>query len=100
MMDGLSSLFVGVDNKAVTFLSNSLLLGNLMGFDHKVTEGLLVFFCVNVVHGTNFFFWNKKNVNGGLGIDVFECQTNVIFKNNIRGNVAINDFFKKRHKNL
>jgi hypothetical protein len=79
----LSRVWPRIHYGSVTGLVDPLFLGNLSGNESEMSQARLVFGCHGVGR-TEVLLRNDENVNGGLGIDVFEGKARVIFENNTR----------------
>ena len=91
MVDGLAAVAAGVDDAAIATGGKAFALGYLPGDHQQVSEQVPVFL------GGGLNAWqslpgNYEDVNGGLGIDVAEGETEPVLVDDVRGYFPADDF--------
>lgn len=85
----------GVDDQAVAGLLQSELLGDRRGLEQQVSEHLVVVGC-GQGEARDAFLGDDQHMRGRLWVDVPERAHQLVFVNDVRGNLAGDDLFKNR----
>ena len=91
---GLATVFTVVDDQPVAAFLDSQLVGYLGSLQQKVAEDLLVF-RPGLGEARDRLFGHQQNVPGRLGIDVAQCEDQIVFIYDGRWNLAGRNFFKQ-----
>ena len=79
---GFAAIRAIIDDKAVAGFVELALASDSLGSDEEMCEEGMSFGGYGTVAGV-MFFWNDKNVNGGLGGEVTEGEDVIILVENI-----------------
>ena len=82
-----------IDDEAVAGFVELALASDSLGSDQEMCEEGMSFGGYGTVAGV-MFFWNDKNVDGGLGGEVTEGEDMIILVENIGGEFAVDDAFE------
>jgi len=91
--DILSRVSGRVEHNPVSAFLDPLVPCRLPGFEHKVSEEVDLLLG-NLIKGGVVFFWDEKDVNGCLRVDVVESEDLLIFINDFCWNFLFRDFTK------
>lgn len=93
MRNGLTRSFLAVDDKPVTFIETKLageLHRHQMQMSNEVSVGL-----AQIGVGRQDFLGNDEKVNGGLRVDIMKGETEIVFMNDLRGDLLVDDLEKE-----
>lgn len=96
MGNGFAAVFSVVDDDAEAFFSVAFLPGDVADPQKEVTKKLLIS-GAGFRDADNGLLGNKKEVNRGLRGDIPEAEAEIVFINDVRRNLAGDDFFKEGH---
>ncbi len=82
-----------IDDEAVAGFVELALASDSLGSDEEMCEEGMSFGGYGTVAGV-MFFWNDKNVDGGLGGEITEGEDMIILVENIGGEFAVDDAFE------
>ncbi len=82
-----------IDDEAVAGFVELALASDSLGSDQEMCEEGMSFGGYGTVAGV-MFFWNDKNVDGGLGGEITEGEDMIILVENIGGEFAVDDAFE------
>ena len=94
--DGFAGVGAVVDDEAKTGFVEAEFSRYFGGFEQQMAEGLFVL----RLRGSDVrdgFFWDDEHVRRRLGRDVAKGEDEFIFVNDVRGNLARDDFFEESH---
>ena len=96
MGDGFAGVGAVVDDEAVAGLCEAEFGGDFGGFEQEVAEG---FFVLGFGGGDvgDGFFGDDEDVDRRFGRDVAKGDDEIVLVNDVRGNLAGDDFFKESH---
>ena len=93
--DGLAPVASLIDHSAVACLSETLLCRDLRGYNHKVTQQLLVpLLSLADARQPISVLWNDQEVLRGDRCDVTESQALIVFKDNVGRDLLSDDLVK------
>ena len=90
MGDGFAAIGAIIDDEAITGFFELALAGDPLGGDEEMSEEGMILGRDGTVAGV-MFFWNDKNVDGGLGGEITEGEDVIILVENIGGEFAVDD---------
>ena len=88
--DGFAAIGAIIDDEAITGFFELALAGDPLGGDEEMSEEGMILGRDGTVAGV-MFFWNDKNVDGGLGGEITEGEDVIILVENIGGEFAVDD---------
>jgi hypothetical protein len=88
----LARWFFAIDDEAIT-IGNPEFDGELASDPVQMSQKLAVAFGDIGVSRDNSS-WNDEDVRGRLGIDVAKRQAAIVLENNVRGDLAVDNFLK------
>ena len=80
--DGFAAIGAIIDNESIAGFFELAQASDLLGGDEEMSEEGMSFGGDSTMAGV-MFFWNDKNVNGGLGGEVTEGEDVIILVENI-----------------
>lgn len=93
--DGFSAVGPVIDDGAETRLIDSELASHFPSCEQKMAENFLIR-CAGFADSGNGFTRNNQDVSGGLRRNIPEGTTNSIMVDDVRRDLTVIDFFKKR----
>src|SRR5689334_9740706 len=93
MRHGFARVWTVVDDKTVASFEPSL-FGNFSRFEQQVTKHLMIF-RLGFSDTGNRFFWNNQDMDWSFRANVLERENEIVLVNDLRRNLASDDFFKK-----
>ena len=91
--DGFAAIGSIIDDEAITGFVELALASDPLGGDEEMSEEGMILGRDGAVAGV-MFFWNNKNVDGGLGGEITEGEDVIILVENIGGEFAVDDAFE------
>ena len=88
--DGFAAIGAIIDDEAITGFFELALASDPLGGDEEMSEEGMILGRDGTVAGV-MFFWNDKNVDGGLGGEITEGEDLIILVENIGGEFAVDD---------
>ena len=97
VVDALPTVAIGIEHQAKSALGDAFLLGQLGPLAQEISQQLFVglFGIEDIIH---FFFWNDKDVDRGLRVDVADRDTALVFVDDVGGDFLFDDFLKNSHR--
>ncbi|EEF60490.1 hypothetical protein Cflav_PD3460 [Pedosphaera parvula Ellin514] len=97
MRDRLTSVRTVIDDETVTGILDSQFVGDFCSLEEQVTQklGIIRF---RIGDARNDFLRNDQRVSGGTGFNVPKGEHEIIFVNDVRRDLAGNNFFKQGHR--
>ena len=95
MRNSFSPIGAIIDDKAVASFIEADLAGYALGCDEKVGKDWMILGRNGAVSGV-MFFWDKKDVCGGLGSNIPKGENVVVFVQDVGLGFAVDDLFKDR----
>ncbi len=90
MLDRLAGVITAVGNDTVAIFDAGFLCDHRDLFKDLCDNGAVTF--VDRIHAADMLLGDDENVNGGLRIDILECEHIVVFINLGRRDISRNDF--------
>jgi len=91
--DGFAAMGAIIDDEAITGFFELVLASDPLGGDEKMSEEGMILRRDGAVAGV-MFFWNDKNMDGGLGGEITEGEDVIILVENIGGEFAVDDLLE------
>ncbi len=88
--DGFAAIRAVINDEAVAGFVELALASDPLGGDEEMGEEGMIFRGDGTMAGV-MFFWNDKNMNGGLGSEITKGENVIIFVENIGGEFAVDD---------
>ena len=94
--DGFAGVGAIVDDKAEAGFAEAEFAGDFGGFEQKMAER---FFILRLCGGNvgDWLLRDDEHVRGGLGRNVAKGDDEVVLVNDVRGDLARDDFFEESH---
>lgn len=91
--DGFAAIRAIIDDESIAGFVELALTGNPLGGDEEMSEEGMILGRDGAVAGV-MFFWNNKNMDGGLGGEITKGEDVIILVENIGGELAVDDAFE------
>jgi hypothetical protein len=91
--DGFAAIRAIIDDEAVAVFFKLALASDPLSGDEEMSEEGMILGRDGPVAGV-MFFWDDKNVNGGLGGEITKGEDVIILVKNIGGEFAVDDAFE------
>ncbi len=91
--DGFAAIRAVINDEAVAGFFELALTGNPLSGDEEMSEEGMILGRDGAVAGV-MFFWNDKNMNGGLGSEITKGENVIILVEDIGGELAVDDAFE------
>lgn len=96
MRDGFTGVRAIVDDEPIAAVFQAQFRGDLPSLEHQIAQDFFILW-TRVGNAGDMFLWDNEHMRGRVRLDVAKGQHEVVFIDNVRGNLAGDDFFEQGH---